>query len=120
MRVGFICPCTTVQEMRRMTKTSTLWMHESFVLLCSVGMFLLAFKSWVPFLLGVGPGTFSTDGPSHWKFFLLVDQSWYGLTPPQEVVADTSVQSGFLPTGDLLSGERGRGDFNVRRGFIVG
>lgn len=28
-------------------------------------------------------------------------------------MADTSVQSGFLPTGDLLLGERGRGDFYV-------
>lgn len=74
-------------------------------------MLLTAFSSLVHFPLGVGPGAFSAENSWHWEFLLLVDQSWASLTPPQEVEADTSVQSGLLPIEDLFWGEWGRGTF---------
>lgn len=77
-----------------------------------VRMLLTAFSClWCLSLWEQALGAFSAEGSWHWEFLLLVDQSWTSLTPPQEVEADTSVQSGLLPTEDLFWGEWGRGTF---------
>lgn len=97
--------------MRQLGEMQPLWEHRSFVLLSQLGCSSLHFHLWCLFLWESALGAFSAKGPWHWEFLLLVDQSWTSLTPPQEMEADTSVQSGLLPIEDLFWGEWRRGTF---------
>lgn len=97
--------------MKWWNKVQAFWKQGSFVLSPSQDAPHCMFHLWCLSLWEWALGAFSAEGSWHWEFLLLVDQSWASLTPPQEVEADTSVQSGLLPTEDLFWGKSGRETF---------
>lgn len=120
MKGRLTCIPTAVREMRRMTTTSPLWMHKSFVLLFPVGMLLLVFLIPGPFtswgrpegILCRRPVTLEIP-PFGWSKQMQPD--------PTPGSGGRHICSFWLPANrGFTLGWVGERDFYVGRGFIVG